>query len=65
MFWFLMTQTSGGLNWENLMSLAPFELEVFYYMAVNDFKEKIRQQQTDNESMNRVVSLLHKAAEKR
>ena len=66
MFWFLLKQTKGGLNWENLMNLAPFELELFYYMAINDFKEEHKQEQEQRaSSMNQLVSLFNATAKQK
>lgn len=40
-----MKQANGGFTWSDIMKLAPFELELFYYMAVNDFKEENEKKQ--------------------
>ena len=39
MIWFLMKNSGGGLNWDNILNLHPFEFELFYFMAINDAKE--------------------------
>ena len=38
MIWFLKKYGNFGID--EMMNLYPFEFEIFYYMAVNDVKEK-------------------------
>lgn len=36
--WFM--KKHAGFSIDEMMNLYPFEFEIFYYMAVNDFKEE-------------------------
>lgn len=46
----------GGLTWDGIMNLAPFEMELFYSMAVNDLKEEVEQKNKEMEAKNKAVS---------
>ena len=38
MAWFL--QKESNFTWNDIMSFTPMEFDIFYYMGVNDFKER-------------------------
>ena len=60
MSWFLLKRLKGGMTWETLMNLAPFEFELFHNMAVKDLKDDIEKNQKEQDHTNVVVSQLYK-----
>jgi len=43
MMWFL--KKHGNFAIDEMLDLAPFEFELFYYMAINDIKEQEQEKQ--------------------
>lgn len=61
MAWFLIKRMNGGFTWDGIMNLAPFELELFYNMAIKDLKDEVEEKNKEQEQTNLAVSHFYKA----
>jgi len=51
--WFM--KSKAGFSVDEMLNLAPFEYEIFYNMAIKDFKEKMEVRAKEQQRFNNMM----------